>query len=127
MNRVLIIDSSETDSFLLRSLLQVMGHSAEVVTNIREARARLSRYAPHIVICSQSLSVAELSLLTTNPGDEHDSPYVLVALSHAAGSTAGRPILPPGFHCQLTKPIEILQLQELMDGYSSYVHATGLD
>jgi CheY-like chemotaxis protein len=127
MNRVLIIDSSETDSFMLRSLLQVMGHSVEVVTNIREARARLSRYAPHIVICSQSQSVAELSLLTTTPGDEHDSPYVLVALSDAAGSTADRPILPPGFHCQLTKPIEILQLQELMDGYSSYVHATGLD
>lgn len=117
MNRVLIIDNSETDSFMLRSLLQVMGHSAEVASNIREARARLSGYAPHIVICNQSLP--DLSLLATAARDRQDPPYVLVALCDADAETAGQTVLPSGFHHHLGRPIEILQLQELMDGYSS--------
>jgi CheY-like chemotaxis protein len=117
MNRVLIIDNSETDAFMLSQLLQVMGHSTEVVTSMSAASARLGDYSPHFVICSQSLPETDRSFLAANYRTARGAPFILVALSDGAAAQSADSSTPPGFDHQLVKPIDILQLQELMDDY----------
>ena len=117
MNRVLIIDNSETDAFMLSQLLQVMGHSAEIVSSISAASARLSEYLPHFVICSESLPETDRALFAANYRGARGSHFILVALSDGAAAQNDGTSTPPGFDHQLTKPIDILQLQELMDDY----------
>jgi CheY-like chemotaxis protein len=112
--RVLVVDDSETDAFLIAQLLHVMGHSVEVATSGRQALQKANSFDPHLILCD--IVMPEMNgfefarcLRRTKLRPK------LVVLSGYSEPSDFELAKACGFDEYIVKPIEILHLQELIE------------
>jgi CheY-like chemotaxis protein/PAS domain-containing protein len=114
--RVLVVDDSESDSFLVSQLLQVMGHTVVVTHNGADALRKASDFAPDIIIADIAMPEMDgnefAKRFRTGSGSRH---VLLVALSGYEPPAASDGHANSIFDVYLTKPIEITELQSLFE------------
>jgi CheY-like chemotaxis protein len=114
--RVLVVDDSESDAFLLSQVLSVMGHEVVVAHNAEDALRHAERFSPDLVvtdIAMPGVNGFELAMrLRTRNGSKN---ILLVALTGYDLEADGDELSAAGFDLLLTKPVEITKLQSLID------------
>jgi len=116
--RVLVVEDSESDAFLISELLQVMGHTVEIARNGRDALRKLLTFSPHLILCD--IMMPEMDgyefASALRDGDSHSA--VMVALTTREEFADGKHAKACGFDDCVLKPISITDLQRLVEMFS---------
>jgi CheY-like chemotaxis protein len=114
--RVLVVDDSESDAFLLSHVLSVMGHHVNVVHNARDALRQVSSFSPQLVITDIVMPDMDgLELARQIRSQSSRESIALVALTGHSSTIFGDEPLALHFDEILVKPIEIVELQALVE------------
>jgi CheY-like chemotaxis protein len=114
--RVLIIDHSESDAFLLSQLLSLMGHTVAIAHDGRDALKQVNTFAPQMIIADISTLEIDGDELAKRVQARSDRRRILLAaLAGGEQETNGDGLVELGFDAYLTKPVEITVLQNLFE------------
>jgi CheY-like chemotaxis protein len=113
--RVLLVDNSESDAFLLSQLISVMGHTVAIATNGADALRQVTLFSPQLIVADIDLPDMDGYEWAKRVRAQVDSHSIVIAAltSHKLEQTNGRP--KSDFDMHLTKPIEITDLQTLFE------------
>src|SRR5262245_22737741 len=118
--RVLVVDDSETDAYMISQLLFVMGHLVEVAHNGRDALVKANRFLPDLILCDVCMPEMDgFSFAKCMRQRVHVRP-MMVALSGYSEPSDFDEAWASGFDKYLVKPIEIRQLQDLIESLADY-------
>jgi CheY-like chemotaxis protein len=118
--RVMVVDDSETDAFLLSQVLMFMGHTVEQVHNGREALNKVDSFSPDVMVLDIRMPEMDgCDLARRVRAQQNGSPIVLVAITASETPELREEALASGFNVYLGKPLEIMALQTLFDGLST--------
>ena len=117
--RVLVVEDSESDAFLVSELLQVMGHMVEIACNGREAMRKLLTFTPHLILCDIMMPEMDGMTFAHRLRDSEGRTSVLVALTGRQEFADGQYAKDCGFDQCLTKPVSITDLQQLFETFSN--------
>ena len=110
--RILVVDDSEDEVFLLSQLLALMGYTVEQAHGGRDALEKVRLFDPQLILCDirmPGMSGLEFARKLRETG--HASIY-LIAISGYAERAIMQQAESCGFDQFLVKPIEITTLQE---------------
>jgi CheY-like chemotaxis protein len=113
--RVLLVDNSESNAFLLSQLMSVMGHTVAIATNGADALRQVTLFSPQLIVADIDLPDMNGYEWAKRVRAQADSRNVVIAaltsdeLQHINGRTTS------DFDMHLTKPVEITDLQTLFE------------
>jgi PAS domain S-box-containing protein len=114
--RVLVVDNSESDAFLLSQLLSVMGHNVAIANNGPDALRHVNEFLPDLIITNIGLPESDGRELARLVREHSKSPrIVMAALTENEPDIDGQALIDSGFDMQLSKPVEITELQTLFE------------
>jgi len=113
--RVLVVEDSESDAFLVSELLQVMGHMVQIARNGSEALRKLLTFTPHLILCDIMMPEMDGLTFARRLRDGEARTSVLVALTGREEFADGQFARDCGFDYCLPKPISITDLQQLFE------------
>jgi CheY-like chemotaxis protein len=117
--RILLVEDSESDAFLVSELLQLMGHMVEIAHNGREALRKLLTFTPHLILCDIMMPEMDGLTFAQRLRDGEGRTAVLVALTERAEFADGEYAKDCGFDYCLAKPISITELQQLLETFAN--------
>jgi CheY-like chemotaxis protein len=110
--RILVVDDSEDDVFLLSQLLALMGHTVEQAHGGWDALGKVNFFDPHLILCDIRMpDMSGLEFAQTIRESGRTNIY-LIAISGHLEPAIMRQAESSGFDRFLLKPIEITTLQE---------------
>jgi CheY-like chemotaxis protein len=110
--RVLVVDNSELDAFLLSEILTVMGHHVRVARDGVEALQLLDGFNPQVVVSDIHMPRMDGCELAKEVR-RRSAAVMLVALTNEPAPNCEPAAQPWGFDLHLSKPFEITALQDL--------------
>src|SRR5262249_29205338 len=114
--RVLVVDDSETDAFLMLQLLSLMGHTVAAVHKGRDALEQLAAFSPDVIITDIAMPEMDGIELARRIRAAHQQRRILlVALTEYELESDGDELVAADFDVLLTKPVQIAELQALFD------------
>jgi CheY-like chemotaxis protein len=123
--RILVVDDSEADGFLLSQLLSLMGHTVEQSHDGRDALRKIEHFAPQLILCDilmpkmNGLAFARLLRKRVR------SDIRLIAISGCSDPNIIQRAQACGFSDFLIKPIEITSLQDAIASCIAVSQAAG--
>lgn len=124
--KVLIVDDDVDGAQTMGQLVDALGHAAHVAHDVPAALALCQQQVPDIVLCDLSLPGADgYSLARQLRGDPRFARTRLVVVSGYAMPEHRAESARAGFHLHLSKPVNLEQLQRVLDaGGASVASAT---
>jgi CheY-like chemotaxis protein len=114
--RVMVVDDSETEAFLLSQVLMLMGHTVEQVRSGKEALNRINAFSPNVILSDLHMAdKPEGHDLARNVRTLDRGRIVLVAVMGSEGAETPAEAMASGFDICLGKPIEITHLQTVFE------------
>jgi PAS domain S-box-containing protein len=114
--RILVVDNSESDAFLLLQLLSVMGHTVATALDGRAGLKQVESFSPDIILADIAMPGMDGIDFARNVRSRDGARrIVLAALTEFERDTDGDGLAEADFDLHLTKPVEITKLQALFD------------
>jgi CheY-like chemotaxis protein len=118
--RVLVVDDSESDAFLLMQLLSVMGHTVAVAHDGRDALKQVEVFSPDIILTDIVMPDMDGIELARHVRSQNKSKRILLAaLTGHELDSDGDVLTESDFDVHFTKPVEITKLLTLFEMISS--------
>jgi CheY-like chemotaxis protein len=113
--RVLLVDNSESDAFLLSQLMSVMGHTVAVATNGADALRQVALFAPQLIVADIDLPDMDGYEWARRVRATVDTRNIVIAALTNRELEQTNCRLNSDFDMHLTKPVEITDLQTLFE------------
>jgi CheY-like chemotaxis protein len=113
--RVMVVDDSETEAFLLSQVLMLMGHTVEQVRSGKEALNKINAFSPNVILSDLRTTEMNGHDLARNVRTLDCGRIVLVAVTGSEGAETPAEAMASGFDVCLGKPIEITHLQTVFE------------
>jgi CheY-like chemotaxis protein len=117
--RILLVEDSESDAFLVSELLQVMGHTVELARSGKDALRKLLTFTPHLILCDIMMPEMDGLTFARRLRDAEARTAVLVALTGNEELVGCAHAKACGFDDCLAKPVSISDLQRLFEMFSN--------